>query len=173
MNRRFSAQESTVTKELVNTMKKMGAQNLKVNKDLMGESNQVEIVFDRSGKRYVFRCNTYENVNDNYRAAQLCIEYLFRALESYGVSNSEESLFNKVFDNFFLGFEATPDDSVMYLENQTEWYQVLGVPQNATKRDVISAFKSLAKVHHPDVGGDAETFKKLRNAYDEALNHVQ
>lgn len=164
---RFSAQESTVTKQLINTMTKMGASNLKVNKDLL--KGDVEILFDRAGKRYVFRCNTYKDQLDNYRASQLCIEYLYRALEAYGVSSSEESLFDKVFDNFFLGFEATPDDTALLITDGSNWYEVLGVKPTASKQDIINAYRALAKVHHPDVGGTKEMFIKLRKAYEEAI----
>lgn len=167
MKGRFSAQEQTVTNSLIATMKKMKATNLKVNKDLM--KGDVDIIFDRSGKRYVFRCNTYDRQLDNYRAAQLCIDYLYRALEAYGVSSTEESLFDRVFDNFFLGFEARPDDDVLLLGHQGSWHEVLGVQSTASRHDVINAYKSLAKVHHPDVGGDKETFIKLRKAYEEAM----
>lgn len=164
---RFTAQEQTVTNNLINTMKKMEASNLKVNKDLL--KGDVDIIFDRGGKRYVFRCDTYERQLDNYRAAQLCIEYLYRALEAYGVSSSEESLFDKFFDNLFLGFEARPDDDVLMLGHQGAWYEILGVKPEASRRDVINAYKSLAKVHHPDTGGDKETFIKLRKAYEEGI----
>ena len=34
---------------------------------------------------------------------------------------------------------------------------------------IKSAYKKLAKVHHPDVGGDAEKFKKLNEAHQQML----
>jgi hypothetical protein len=167
---RFSAQEGTVTKELISTMKKMDASNLKVNKDLF--TGEVGIIFDRGGKRYNFKCKNYDNQLDNYRAAQLSIEYLYRALESYGVTSSDESVFDKIFGTFFLGFEATPDDTVLLLSDGGKWHEILGVRENASKSDIMNAYRSLAKIHHPDVGGSKEMFLKLRKAYEEGIKNA-
>ena len=104
---------------------------------------------------------------DNLRAIQLSIEYLYRAVEIYGVENEEE--FNDLFDSVFIGIEATPDDSVLLLGNSTNWWEILGVSQNATKQEIINGFKAMAKVHHPDAGGRSEQFQRIRKAYEEAL----
>lgn len=45
-------------------------------------------------------------------------------------------------------------------------YKSLGVNKNASPREVRSAYHSLAKQHHPDVGGNEEKFKEIQNAYD-------
>jgi molecular chaperone DnaJ len=45
------------------------------------------------------------------------------------------------------------------------YYDILGVPRDATDSDVKKAFRKLAKEHHPDTGGDAEQFKKIGEAY--------
>lgn len=165
VKRRFKAQESTVKSQLRNTMNKIDASSLKISTDEM--NGEVEIIFDRGGKRYVRRCKTWGNPLDNLRAVQLSIEYLYRAVEAYGVEGED---FNRVFDSVFIGIEATPNDSVLLIGNQTEWWQILGVKKTSSKHDIINAFKSLSKVHHPDTGGDKETFIKLRKAYDEAIN---
>jgi hypothetical protein len=34
---------------------------------------------------------------------------------------------------------------------------------------IKSAYKRMAKVHHPDVGGDEETFKRLKDAHEQML----
>lgn len=152
-------------------MRQMGATNLKISEgDLLDDSDvETKIQFDRNGKRYVFKCSNYDHKSDNLRASQLSISYLYRALESYGVTNSENDLFDKVFDNFFIGWEATPDDSVLLLGDGSAWYEVLNLSPKATKIEIMSAYKSLAKVHHPDMGGDPEQFRKLRKAYQEGI----
>jgi DnaJ-class molecular chaperone len=38
---------------------------------------------------------------------------------------------------------------------------------------IKSAYKRLAKVHHPDVGGDAEKFKKLNEAHQKMLGWAE
>jgi hypothetical protein len=46
---------------------------------------------------------------------------------------------------------------------------LLGVPQNYTREDVISAFRRAVKKAHPDLGGTAEMFRKLVEARDRLL----
>lgn len=42
-------------------------------------------------------------------------------------------------------------------EADRDWHTVLGVPENATKAEVMKAYRSLAKKHHPDIkGGNTE-----------------
>lgn len=169
MKRRFTAQEKTVKSNLRNTMNKVEATSLKIESDEM--SGEIKVIFDRGGKRYTKTCSRWENPLDNLRAIQLSIEYLYRALEVYGVDTEEE--FSELFNTMFIGMEATPDDDVLMLgTGEKDWWEFLGVKKDATKKDIINAYKSLAKVHHPDTGGDIETFKRLRKAYDEAIKEV-
>jgi DnaJ-class molecular chaperone len=44
-------------------------------------------------------------------------------------------------------------------------YKILGINKNSSLDDIKSAYKRLAKKHHPDMGGDAEKFKELVSAY--------
>lgn len=52
----------------------------------------------------------------------------------------------------------------------TDYYQVLGVPRDATAADVKRAYRKLARRHHPDVNtGDAaaeQRFKAVNEAYE-------
>lgn len=47
-----------------------------------------------------------------------------------------------------------------------DYYKILGVDKTASQEDIKKAYRKLAIKHHPDKGGDAETFKKISEAYD-------
>jgi hypothetical protein len=166
-NRRFQATQQSTVKDLQRVMGKIGATSLRIDQDVMGGS--VKVVFDRGGKRYVRECSRWESSLDNLRAIGLQIDFLYRALDLYGVEMSETN-FDQEFDTIFGGFIATPDDSALLLGNgKALWFETLGVKADATKGDIRNAFRALSKIHHPDVGGSAEDFKRLRDAYDTGL----
>ena len=165
--RRFTATQQTTVRDLQRIMMQLKASSLKINQDVM--TGVVEVVFDRNGKRFKMTSDTWTDSVDNLRAIGLTISYLYRALESYGVK-VEESKFDQIFDQLFGGFIATPDDTVLMLgDGNDEWWTVLGVEPTADKRAIQNAYRALAKVHHPDSGGDAETFRRLRVAYDKGM----
>lgn len=49
-------------------------------------------------------------------------------------------------------------------------YRRLGLETTATEREIKVAYRKLALQHHPDRGGDEETFKAIGNAYEAIAN---
>jgi len=69
--------------------------------------------------------------------------------------NKHGSYFNFNFNGFLGG-----------LKQSTNYYKVLKVEFNATDNEVKKAYRNLAKVHHPDMGGDANKFREINEAYE-------
>ena len=47
-----------------------------------------------------------------------------------------------------------------------DYYKTLGVNRNASQDEIKKAFKKQAMKHHPDKGGDANTFQQINEAYE-------
>ena len=45
-------------------------------------------------------------------------------------------------------------------------FDILGIPRDSDLSTIKKAYRMLAKVYHPDKGGDEEVFKKIQGAYD-------
>lgn len=50
-------------------------------------------------------------------------------------------------------------------KDKEDLYKILGVSQDAEIKEIKKAYRKLSKEHHPDKGGDEETFKKISQAY--------
>ena len=60
-------------------------------------------------------------------------------------------------------------NGINVLENFRSWH-VFGLDsKSASKEDVKDSFRNLAKIHHPDVGGDKEIFERLQKMRDSLL----
>jgi len=46
------------------------------------------------------------------------------------------------------------------------YYQILGVAENASQDEIKKAYKKLAMKNHPDRGGDTQLFQSISQAYD-------
>jgi molecular chaperone DnaJ len=46
-----------------------------------------------------------------------------------------------------------------------DYYEILGIPKAASQEDIKKSYRKLALKHHPDKGGDENTFKEIAEAY--------
>lgn len=69
-----------------------------------------------------------------------------------------------MFERFFRGKKESSEKR-QERRSKNNYYDILGVDQNATQEEIKRAFRSLSKEHHPDVGGDSEKFKDISEAY--------
>jgi DnaJ-domain-containing protein 1 len=100
-------------------------------------------------------CDQYKRVWENIYALAKGIEAL-RGLDRWGVSD----FINRV----FTGFVAIPE------RIETPWHEVLNVFPGASEKEIRDAYWNLAKLHHPDNGGDREVFERINQAYKTALS---
>jgi curved DNA-binding protein CbpA len=56
--------------------------------------------------------------------------------------------------------------ATMTERRRTDLYRILGVPPLSTADTIRRRWLDIAKVHHPDVGGDGTTFRVAKQAYD-------
>lgn len=49
------------------------------------------------------------------------------------------------------------------------YYDILGITPSASEAEIKTAFRKLAKKHHPDVGGDTKKFMEIKHAYEQVM----
>lgn len=159
-NRRWSSEDESV----------IISSNLRLKHDGTPYSSQQEpadtgiavyfrLRINRSGKTIerpvVITCDKWKKSADNLYAIGKDIEAQ-RARQRWGCTNYEQA---------FRGYMAIPERC-----GGAAWWDVLAVPSNADRQTIEAAYTKLAKVCHPDVGGSADAFTTLRNAYEQALS---
>jgi len=50
--------------------------------------------------------------------------------------------------------------------NTTKFYEALGIAKGSDAKTIKKAYRKAAMKHHPDKGGDADTFKEISKAYE-------
>jgi len=73
-------------------------------------------------------------------------------------NNTTEANVNKVFDSFWQRF-ASVDEQTMAL-------RTLRLKADASRYEITRSYRELIAQHHPDRGGDTETFIHIRQAYE-------
>lgn len=118
------------------------------------EDDGVAVYFTYKGSQMVLCCDKWDCVADNIQAVCKTIEAL-RGLDRWGVSD--------MLDRAFMGFKALPDSA-----RTKHWWEVLDVACDSSSDEIHSAYRRLAKLCHPDTGGDPQQFRELNQAYEAA-----
>ncbi|BBC72888.1 conserved hypothetical protein [Altererythrobacter sp. B11] len=103
----------------------------------------VAFFFELDGRPHVLACDKWASVPDNIAAIAAHIEAL-RGQERWGVADLRQA---------FAGHVALPAPE--------QWWQVLGVRQQATEAEIDAAWREKMRSAHPDQGGSEEQAKRL------------
>jgi len=109
----------------------------------------------------VLACDKFLKPAMNVKAIAMTIQRL-RLIEEYGCYSSEQAMRGAAYDALPPP-EAPPKP----------WWEVLGVAPDAEPWLIEAVYKAAAKRHHPDAGGDAEMFKTVNRAYQEAKTEMR
>ena len=140
--------------------------NLHTRLDGLPRSNQARpgdpgvCVYWRKSPKEPMRCmavDRYDEVQDNLAAVAATLEAM-RSIERHGGA--------AILDRAFTGFAALPAPAA----GKRDWWTVLELPATATEAQIRDAYARLARVHHPDKGGDAQRMAEINRARDEALS---
>jgi DnaJ-like protein len=137
--------------------------NLKLRLDGFPMSNQREpedpgaAVYWRDSNQdgWPMRCmaiDRYDRVADNLAAIAATLEAM-RAIERHGGA--------EILSRAFTGFTALPGPS-----DAPHWSDVLGVSALSSSEEIRSAYRRLRAKHHPDNGGDSESFHAVQQAWE-------
>jgi len=159
--RKHSISESA--RELEQEIRRMGGDQMVISSNLRVKANGlpysgqrtpddpgVAVYFHWHKRDLVFACDKWLSIEDNLWAIVKHIEAL-RGQERWGVGSLDQA---------FAGYAALPDP------DQRQWWDVLGVPPTAGDVEIRQAYVELAKIHHPDHGGDPVMFDQIQKAFD-------
>lgn len=113
----------------------------------------VAVYFHLKERPIALACDAWDRVVDNVWAIARHIDAL-RGQQRWGVGSIEQA---------FLGYQALPDADAV-----KPWWIVLGVKPDADWEAIKTAYRSLVKQHHPDVGGDRALWDRIQAAYEQA-----
>ena len=111
----------------------------------------------RDGSTKVIALDLYNKVEHNLAAIAATLDAM-RTIERHGGS--------PILERVFTGFTALPAPTTTA---NRKWFEVLGVPPNATADEIKKARNALAREAHPDMGGDSQLMAEINRAYEEAM----
>lgn len=168
---RFEVGFTQARNELLEELRKMGAREVKISTDIPLRKDGLPRMEDKEpadpgvavyfehgktqGRQLVIACDSYSKVRWNMRACGITVAAL-RSIQRHGAT--------ELLERAFTGFTALPPAG----GEQRPWWEVLDVAPNSDLATAKAAFLRLAQTHHPDKGGDGETFSRITAAFAQA-----
>lgn len=159
---------SEARERLADELDRLGARyitlssNLELRLDGAPRSGQAEpadpgvaVYFQLGGRPTVLASDKWDRAADNIAAIAKHIDAL-RGIDRWGVGTAAQA---------FAGYQALPAPE--------QWWQVLGVSEQATRSDIAVAYRKLASKAHPDTGGSNAAMARLNAARDDGLRRFE
>lgn len=158
----FRTTLETAAKDAARNLRNFGASDITITSNvksdiagtstLVGQDPGVAVWFTKNKRQMCFCCDLYIDVMSNIRAIGLSIAAL-RDLERYNAQMFEQMMNVNNFD----ALPAQAGDGVtMYFSGCR------------SRSEVDAKWRDLAKVHHPDVGGDSDLMAEINRQYENA-----
>lgn len=145
---------------VVSTNVRLRLDGLPVSGDKEPEDPGAAVYWRKHTQTKCMAIDQYTKVADNLAAIAATLEAM-RAIGRY--SNAE------VLERAFLGFQALPPPG----ESWREVLQFAPTENTITPELLRVRYLAKARAAHPDAGGTAEKFKKVREAYDDARTELR
>lgn len=165
-NARFGTSFARARDSLMNELKLLGGTNIVLSSNIplrrdglpYGNTGQpadtgVAVYFTRKGKQQCVPCDKWRRVEDNVHAINLTIGAL-RGLDRWGA--------NEMVDAAFMGFQQLEDKS------HTSYFA--GCRDSEERKKL---YRELAKVMHPDNGGNTDEFVRMKQEYEQLGGNKQ
>lgn len=160
---RFKAPSFAVAvKKLMAELQRLGAReiilstNMPLKADGMPYANRnrprdqaVAVYFTYAKTPMCFACDRWDTLEDNMQAIHHTIAAL-RGIARWGTGDMLRAA--------FTGFQAIAGPRAR------EWWEVLDCDRLQPLAEIEAQYKRLARIHHPDNGGNADTMAQLNNA---------
>lgn len=113
----------------------------------------IAVYFMLDNQQRVLCCDAWDRLEDNMHAIKLTIEAI-RGMDRWQVS--------QILDRVFSGFKELPESTA----TAKNIWSTLGLTSKPSNVEAVhTAYKTLAKKLHPDMGGSAAAFAELAEAY--------
>lgn len=120
----------------------------------------VAVYYQWRGESYSLACDLWKTVDDNLQALNKTVNAI-RGIERWGTGEMMKAA--------FAGFKELPPAKVT---PKRSCWEVLGIKPTGFKEYIVARYRDLAKQHHPDAGGNKDTFQEINEAYQEALAYA-
>lgn len=157
---------------LLESLRRFGAQHVTISTDadrnrdgsISGQQRRstdpgVAVYFKLNGREMVIAQDQFLEIECNMRSLALCFEGMIQMRNHGG---------GPIFNRIEKAFTALPGP----MTTPRDWPEILKLPRSATRAEIKSRKRELSRVLHPDAGGDAEAFKEMTAAADQALREV-